>query len=70
MNYMRKQNGSAKENDPLDLEFPNWDGMDELSTRLTPDQAFQLCEEYRRSFPELALKAFDRQPKCVVEFVL
>jgi hypothetical protein len=30
----------------MDLEFPDWTGMDDSSVRITPEAAFQLCELY------------------------
>jgi hypothetical protein len=45
--------------------------MDDSSARVSPDAAFQLCEQYGSWFPELAQKwRLQRPEKCLVEFVL
>jgi len=66
---MKKSNDSAVE--AAELEFPDWSGMRESAGRVTPDQAFQLCEEYAAVMPELAKRRRMEPPqKCVVEFTL
>jgi hypothetical protein len=55
----------------VELEFPDWSGMDDSSARVGLDAAFQLCEQYRAWFPELAAKWKPQESeKCLVEFVL
>jgi len=67
---MRKPKEFAGKTDLSNLEFPDWSGMDDLSPRLTPDEAFRLCEQHHKWFPEIAQKTLERYPKCAVEFVL
>jgi hypothetical protein len=68
---MKKCDDSAGKAETGDLEFPDWSGMDDSSARLTPDAAYQLCEQYRAWFPELTEKwRSQRTEKCLVEFVL
>ncbi len=70
-NCMKKFEGPAAETGDSELEFPDWSGMDDSTTRVSPEMAFEYCERYGRWFPELAAKArAQRPPKCVVEFVL
>ena len=62
---------SAEKSDSTELEFPDWNGMDDSSARVSPDAAFQLCEQYRAWFPEWMEQWRLRRPaKCLVEFVL
>jgi hypothetical protein len=68
---MKKSNASAAKADPLDLELPDWSGMDDSSQRVSPDAAFQLCERYPAWFPEQVNRGRAQRPeKCVVEFTL
>ncbi len=68
---MRKSGDSAQTADAVELVFPDWSGMEDSSSRMTPDAAFQVCEEYRSWFPGLVEKwASQRPEKCLVEFVL
>ena len=68
---MRKSAEPAPKTDPKDLELPDWSGMDESSTRISPEAALLLCEIY----PQLAASALggrpvERSQPCPVEFVL
>ena len=68
---MKKSEQPAGASNNLDLEFPDWNGMDDASARITPEAAFRLCEHY----PSLISKARPRRrndvpEKCIVEFVL
>ncbi len=68
---MRKLEAPALPADSLDLDFPDWSGMDDSSARITPEAAFRLCELY----PQLLAKARkgkpDPRPKeSLPEFVL
>ena len=70
-NSMKKSEKLAGASNNLDLEFPDWNGMDDSSPRITPEAAFRLCERY----PLLISKArpkrrIDVPEKCTVEFVL
>ena len=68
---MKKCEGSANKAEAVELEFPDWSGMDDSSARVNPDAAFQLCEEYRSWFPDLAEAWQSQRPeKCLAEFVL
>jgi hypothetical protein len=45
--------------------------MNDSTQRISPDAAFQLCEQYPRWFPEQAKRWLAHRPeKCTVEFVL
>jgi len=70
-NSMKKSEEPAGVTSNLDLEFPDWSGMDDSSARITPEAAFRLCEHY----PLLISKAGPKRPndrpeKCMVKFVL
>jgi len=53
------------------LEFPDLTGMDDTSQRVSPDAAFQLCEQYPQWFPDQVKRWRSQRPeKCIVEFVL
>jgi len=57
--------------DTSDLEFPDWTGMNDSTQRISPDAAFQLCEQYPRWFPEQVKRWLAHRPeKCLVEFTL
>lgn len=45
-NSTRKSRPPADAPDHLDLELPDWSGMDDSPTRITPEAAFRLCEQY------------------------
>lgn len=69
-NFIKRSKTPAAPAD-IDLELPDWSGMDDTSVRITPEAAFGLCEHY----PIVARQARpgsqnDRPPKCTVEFVL
>jgi hypothetical protein len=58
-------------NSGLDLEFPDWSGMDDTSARITPEAAFRLLEFYPRfAAGARAASVRERPEKCAVEFVL
>ena len=68
---MKKCDASADKAESVELEFPDWSGMDDSSARVNPDAAFQLCERYGSWYPELAEKWRSQRPeKCLAEFVL
>jgi hypothetical protein len=68
---MKKSDDSAGKVEAVELEFPDWSGMDDSSDRVNPDAAFELCEQYRAWFPELTEKWRSQRPeKCLAEFVL
>jgi hypothetical protein len=55
----------------MELEFPDWSGMEDSSARITPAAAFRLCELY----PQLLVDLRKGQPEPRVreslpEFVL
>jgi hypothetical protein len=54
----------------LDLEFPDWSGMDDSSARITPEAAFRLCELYPRLLGKPSGKADRRSKAPFPEFVL
>jgi len=55
----------------IDLEFPDWSGMDDSSARVTPEAAFRLCQNYplllSKVRPDLRN---DTREKYTLEFVL
>jgi hypothetical protein len=69
---MKKSDESAKSNNFVDFELPDWRGMDDSPCRISIDEAFARCSQ----FPEFAdLEAVrkwrqQRPKKCEVEFVL
>ncbi len=68
---MKKPEEPAAKAEFLELEFPDWSGMDDSSARLSPDAAFLLCEQYPSWFAEAAVKWKTQRPeKCLVEFTL
>jgi len=68
---MKKPEESVNKAKSADLEFPDWSGMDDTSARVSSDAAFQLCEQYCASLPEMAQKWRSQRPeKCLAEFVL
>jgi hypothetical protein len=45
--------------------------MNDTAQRVSPDAAFQLCEQYPRWFPEEAKRWLANRPQqCAVEFTL
>jgi hypothetical protein len=68
---MKKSNAPAPKTESAELEFPDWSGMDDSTQRVSPDAAFQLCEQYPAWFPEQVKRWRSQRPeKCVVEFTL
>lgn len=68
---MKNCNESLNHNEPPELDLPDWSGMDDSTTRVQPESAFRLSEEYRRAFPDLPEQwRVQRPDKCLVEFVL
>jgi hypothetical protein len=62
---------SPKLVEPVDLEFPDWSGMDDRAVRVDTASAFRFVEEYARWFPEsVARWRAERPAPCAVEFVL
>ncbi len=70
-NFMKKSKKPAREPAAVELEFPDWSGMDDSTARISPETAFEYCERYAQLFPELVRKVREGRPaKCLVEFVL
>ena len=68
---MKNFSESVSHTEPPELDLPDWSGMDDSTTRVQPAAAFQWCEEYPASFPDLAERwRAQRSEKCLVEFVL
>ena len=69
--FMKKFEPRVSLSESLNLEFPDWSGMDDSSSRMTPRAAFRLCNEYLRLAGANAVnaRAFTSE-KCSVEFVL
>jgi hypothetical protein len=71
MNSMKKLEELAPPAESLELDFPDWSGMDDSSARISPEAAFRLCELYpqllanvRKDNPEPTIK------ESIPEFVL
>jgi hypothetical protein len=68
---MKKSDAPAAKAESKEFEFPDFTGMDDTSQRVTPDTAFQLCEQYPAWFPDQVKRWRAQRPeKCVVEFTL
>ena len=68
---MKKSDESAPRTNGLELELPDWSGMDDSLARVDPDAAFLLCEQYPVWFAEAAARwRIQRPEKCLVEFTL
>jgi len=68
---MRESEESAASIGPVELELPDWSGMDDRSERLTVQSAFEFCEHYALWFPAVARQRLtERPPKCLEEFTL
>ncbi len=68
---MKKSEELARNAEAVDLQLPDWSGMDDSPRRVTPEAALAYCELYAQWFPELVRKAqAQNRPKCLVEFVL
>lgn len=68
---MRELEGPARPAESLELDLPDWSGMDDSSARITPEAAFRLCELY----PQLLANARKGNPEprprvSLPEFVL
>ncbi len=68
---MRELEEPARPAETLELDFPDWSGMDDSSARITSEAAFRLCELY----PQLLANARKGDPEprpkeCLPEFVL
>jgi hypothetical protein len=71
MSFMKELEGPARPTESLELDFPDWSGMDDSSARITPEAAFRLCELY----PQLLTNARKGNPEprfkeSLPEFVL
>ncbi len=55
----------------LDLDLPDWSGMDDSSARITPEAAFRLCELYPQLLAHARKGKPEPRPKeSLPEFVL
>jgi hypothetical protein len=65
---MEQRSSTRRSSDPAEpndrLEFPDWDEMDDSPSRITPEAAFRLSENYP------ALGVADRSDRVDVEFIL
>lgn len=66
---MKKSDASAKVTSALDLEFPDWSGMDRFTPRLSPKAVLRMNEKLRGS-KNANKQAAEREHKCEVEFAL
>ena len=70
-NFTKKSKEPAGRGDRIDLELPDWSGMDDSSVRISPEAAFQLCEQYPLLLRKNRAHVLDnRSEPCMVEFVL
>ena len=70
-NSMRKPETPARPADSLDLELPDWSGMDHSSARISPEAAFRLCEHYPSILQAIRVeRPRDDAGSWTVEFVL
>ena len=68
---MKKSEEPVPKTQTAELDFPDWSEMDDSTSRVGPEAAFEYCDRYAQWFPELTRKACaQRPPKCLVEFVL
>jgi hypothetical protein len=68
---MKNSSDSKNEIEPETLDLPDWSQADNGSTRIFPEAAFALCEQYAAEMPEVIKKLrAQRPPPCPVEFVL
>ena len=67
---MKKSEEPVAVGECLELEFPDWNGMDDSSSRITPEAAFRLCELYPMLFGKSRLEARNNGERRIVEFVL
>lgn len=64
---MKTSDAPVKPVSALDLEFPDWSGMDRFTPRLSPKGALLRNEQWRKSS---SAKREIPSPKCEVEFIL
>jgi hypothetical protein len=70
-NFTKKSKEPAAPGDRIDLELPDWSGMDDSSVRITPHAAFRLCEHYPLLLRKNRADVLgNRSEPCIVEFVL
>jgi hypothetical protein len=68
-NSIRRSKRPAARSRHVDLDLPDWSGMDDSSKRVTVEAAFELCEQYASWFPlSPAQSHLRRRGKCLVEF--
>lgn len=68
--FMRRSEEPAQPSESTDLDFPDWSGMDDSSSRITPEAAFRLCEMYPQLLATARKGNLDRPKKSLTEFVL
>ena len=69
--FMRNSNESAR-NDKVELDLPDWSGMEDSGLKVDRSLAVRLCEEYYARLPENARRYLqeERNKQSYVEFVL
>lgn len=69
MNYSSANAGNDK---PaiLDLEFPDWNGMEPHDLKMTPAAAFRWNEEMLKLFPPQGKSRRDPRFRCDVPFTM
>jgi hypothetical protein len=71
MNCMKKSEEPAGRPESLELDFPDWSGMDDSSARITAEAAFRLCELYPQMLADARKGNPEPRPKeSLPEFVL
>jgi hypothetical protein len=68
---MKKSNEPLDQGNALDLEFPDWSGMEDSGMRVSPETAIALSEEYQERFAEIVSRFRKTSPPpCDVVFAL
>ncbi len=71
MSFMKKSEELAQPAESLELDLPDWSGMDDSSARITPEAAFRLCELYPQLLAHARKGKPEPRPKeSLPEFVL
>jgi len=68
---LKKSEKSAGQADSLDLDLPDFTGMNDVEIPVSPALAYSLLEEYWRWWQHCAKPGLPQRPeRCEVEFVL
>jgi hypothetical protein len=68
---MKKSNEPPGQSNSLELELPDFSGMEDSGLKIAPETAFQLSEEYQHRFSGVIKNhRLTLPPPCDVEFRL